>query len=85
VRTNRLFALSVMTVLVGLVPWLTGVSLVLKLFGLVLILVGLLVAYLTGAVLLTQRRKNGCSNACDTCSCSSGSGTNTSSSTPAAV
>lgn len=73
-RTNRLFVLAVITTLVGLVPWLTGVPLLLKLFGVVLTLVGLLVAYLTGSVLLTERRKSksGC-GACETCSCSTGS------------
>jgi hypothetical protein len=75
VRTNRLFVLAVMTALVGLVPWLAGVPLLLKLFGVVLTLVGLSIAYLTGSVMLTQRGtkgKTGCGS-CETCSCSTGS------------
>jgi heme A synthase len=73
VRTNRLFALAVVTALVGLAPWLTAVPLAIKLLGVALTLVSLLVAYLTGSVLITQRGKgtSGC-GACETCSCSSG-------------
>ena len=75
-RTNRLFVLAVATALVGLVPWLTAVPLAVKLLGVALTLVSLLVAYLTGSVLITQRGKgkSGC-GACETCSCSSGAST----------
>lgn len=73
-RTNRLFVLAVITALVGLVPWLTDVPLALKLFGVVLTLVGLLIAYLTGAVLISERARKGTSGcgACETCSCGTG-------------
>lgn len=75
--TNRLFALAVVTALAGLVPWLLDVPLVLRLFGAVVTLAGLAVAYLTGSVALASRRAGarpagGCGNDCSTCQCSGG-------------
>lgn len=86
VRTNRLFVLAVITALVGLVPWAAAAPLMLKIFGSLLTLICLLIAYLTGSVLITGRGakpKSGC-GACTTCSCSSGSSADTSS-TPASA
>jgi hypothetical protein len=75
VRTNRLFVLAMITAVVGVLPWLTGVALGLKLLGAVLTLTGLLITYLTGSVLLARRRtpaaaSGGCGS-CESCSCSS--------------
>jgi hypothetical protein len=77
VRTNRLFVLAVIAALVGLVPWVAGAPLLLKVFGSLLTLLCLLVAYLTGSVLITRRGEkpqSGC-GACSTCSCTDGSST----------
>ncbi|HET9657571.1 MAG TPA: hypothetical protein VFP72_19630 [Kineosporiaceae bacterium] len=77
-RTNQLFTLAVITTVVGVLPWFSSLPLGLKLFGAVLTLVGLFVAYLTGSVMLAGRRApagggtGGC-GACETCSCSTGS------------
>lgn len=67
-RTNRLFALALVTTLVGLVPWLIGASTAVKLFGSILTAFALLIAFLTGSVMIAERRKNGCGE-CDTCTC----------------
>ena len=75
-RTNRLFALAVVTAIVGVLPWLAGVPLPLKLFGTLLTVISLVIAYLTGAVMISERRENGCGN-CETCSCIAGKGSST--------
>ena len=75
-RTNRLFALAVVTALVGVVPWLADVPLVLKFFGALLTAVALVIAYLTGTVMIAERKANGCGK-CETCTCIAGKGSGT--------
>lgn len=67
-RTHRLFTLALVTAVTGLAPWLTSTPIALKLFGSILTAFALLIAFLTGSVMITERRRRGCGN-CDTCTC----------------